>query len=56
MEWKLGLYRGYLSSNLFGDTMVPNKERVRKVFAPQLVGNKAREGKLEKIACERLSK
>ena len=24
MKWKLGLYRGYLSSILFGDTMVPN--------------------------------
>ena len=26
MKWKLGLYRGYLSSILFGDTMVPNIE------------------------------
>ena len=23
MKWKLGLYRGYLTSILFGDTMVP---------------------------------
>ena len=27
MKWKLGLYRGYLSSISFGDTMVPNIEQ-----------------------------
>ena len=26
MKWKLGLYRGYLCSILFRDTMVPNIE------------------------------
>ena len=26
-EWKLGLYRGYLCSILFGDIMVPNIEQ-----------------------------
>ena len=26
MKWKLGFYRGYLCSILFGDTMVPNIE------------------------------
>ena len=26
MKWKLGLYRGYLCSMLFGDIMVPTIE------------------------------
>ena len=32
MQWRLGLYTGYLSSILFGDTMAPNIEQDSILF------------------------
>ena len=55
----LGLYWGnigVIQGVYWGYCGMCASVRVRRVFAPQLVGNKAREGKMEKIACERLSK